>query len=95
MDNTNSRLQAIKGMIERGDAQSAIGALHAFIDEDSGQSYVPYYLLGNAYRKLGDWQGAINNYLEAEARAPHCPAASARQMLEGILEFRNKDLYNQ
>ncbi|MBO5507222.1 MAG: tetratricopeptide repeat protein, partial [Bacteroides sp.] len=55
----------------------------------------PYYLLGNAYRKMGDWQQALNNYLEAIERNPESPAVSARDMLMNILNFYNKDMYNQ
>ena len=33
-------------------------------------STMDYYLLVNAYRKMGDWQQALNNYLEAIERNP-------------------------
>ena len=51
----------------------------------------PYYLLGNAYRKMGNWQQALNNYLEAIERNPESPAVSARDMIMNILNFYNKD----
>ena len=38
---------------------------------------------------------ALNNYLEAIERNPDSPAVHARQMLMDILEFYNKDMYNQ
>jgi hypothetical protein len=37
---------------------------------------------------------AINNYLEAIALDPHSPAVEAKQMLDDILNFYNKDCYN-
>ena len=44
---------------------------------------------------MGDWQQALNNYLEAIERNPESPAVSARDMIMNILNFYNKDMYNQ
>ena len=38
---------------------------------------------------------ALNNYLEAMERNPESPAAHAYQMTMDILNFYNKDMYNQ
>ena len=59
------QLQDIKTLIEQGDTERAIHALTNFIRNDAHVNDEPYYLLGNAYRKMGDWQQALNNYLEA------------------------------
>ena len=77
------QLQDIKTLIEQGDTERAIHALTNFIRNDAHVNDEPYYLLGNAYRKMGDWQQALNNYLEA------------RDMIMNILNFYNKDMYNQ
>lgn len=53
-----------------------------------------YYKLGNEYRKKGDWQMAINNYMEAIALDPNSPAVQAKEMLDDILNFYHKDYYN-
>lgn len=53
-----------------------------------------YYQQGNEYRRQGDWQHAINCYMEATAIDPDSPAQEARKMLEDILNFYNKDAYN-
>ena len=53
-----------------------------------------YYKLGNEYRKKGDWQMAINNYMEAIALDPDSPAVQAKEMLDDILNFYHKDYYN-
>ena len=38
---------------------------------------------------------ALNNYLEAIDLNPESPAVHAREMIMNILEFYNKDMYNQ
>jgi len=53
-----------------------------------------HYELGNRHRRAGDWQQAINHYLEAIALDPDSPAVEAKQMLDDILNFYNKDCYN-
>ena len=46
-----------------------------------------YYRLGNEYRKQGNWQMALNNYMEAIALDPESPAVQAKEMLDQILSF--------
>ena len=53
-----------------------------------------YYQRGNAFRKQGDWQHAIDNYLEAIALDPASPAVQAKEMIDNILNYYNKDMYN-
>ena len=38
-----------------------------------------YYKRGNEFRKRGNWQEALNNYLEAIALDPDSPAAEAKK----------------
>ena len=52
------------------------------------------YLQGNAWRKKGNWQMAMNNYLEAIRLNPDSPARQALEMASEILAFYNKDMYN-
>ena len=56
---------------------------------------IPWFLKGNAYRKLGETRLALNSYLEAIAINPDSPAQSAYNMMIQILDFYNKDMYNQ
>ena len=44
--------------------------------------------------KEGKWQQAMNSYLEAIALNPHSPAVEAKEMLDSIMEFYCKDIYN-
>ena len=53
-----------------------------------------YYKLGNKYRRKGDWKKAIDNYMEAIALDPNSPATEAKRMLDDILAYRCKDMYN-
>jgi tetratricopeptide (TPR) repeat protein len=53
-----------------------------------------YYQLGNKYRKAGNWQMALNNYMEAIDLDANSPAVEAKKMLEDILNFYDKDSYN-
>jgi len=53
-----------------------------------------YYQQGNEYRRQGNFQEAINSYLEAIALDPDSPAVEAKKMLDEILNFYNKDAYN-
>lgn len=53
-----------------------------------------FYQQGNDYRRKGDWQHAIDCYLEAISLDPLSPAVEAKQMLDSILGFYCKDMYN-
>ena len=88
------KLIIIKELIKEGQLETAIEQLSQDIQLDSTDDE-PYYLLGNAYRKQGNWQLALNNYLEAMERNPESPAVQAHQMMMDILNFYNKDMYNQ
>lgn len=88
------KLIIIKELIREGQLETAIEQLSQYIQTNSTDDE-PYYLLGNAYRKQGNWQLALNNYLEAIERNPDSPAVQAHQMMMDILNFYNKDMYNQ
>lgn len=53
-----------------------------------------YFRLGNEYRQKGDWQHALNNYMEAIELDPNSSAVEAKKMLEDVLNFYHKDAYN-
>ena len=89
------RLDAIEVVLRDGSPDEAIRLLLEYIASCGTPSDKAFYLLGNAYRKKGDWQGAINNYLEAMAINPDSPARNAYTIANEILDFYNKDMYNQ
>ena len=53
-----------------------------------------WYRLGNEHRRKGDWQHAMECYMEAIELHAQSPAVEAKQMLENIMNFYNKDAYN-
>ena len=53
-----------------------------------------WYKKGNEYRRLSDGKHALDSYMEAIELDPNSPAVEAKQMLEDILNFYNKDAYN-
>lgn len=91
----NNILQNINQLIRDGQIGLATEQLHRLLTLPDGKTAQVYYLLGNAYRKQGNWQNALNSYQEAIALDPDSPATDARRMIMDILEFYNKDMFNQ
>ena len=88
-------LIAIKALISQGEVEQAISLLDQYLQTDSPQQDEAFYLRGNAYRKQGNWQQALNNYRYAIDLNPESPAKEAHRMVIDILNFYNKDMYNQ
>ena len=82
----------ISALLARDRADEAIALMESY---DGPMDDALYYLLGNAWRKKGNWQMAMNNYLEAIRLNPESPAAQALEIANEILDFYNKDMYNQ
>lgn len=93
--NKMDQFKPIKELISQGDVDSAIQLLDKYLLTSSAGKDEAYYLLGNAYRKQGNWQKALNNYQSAIELNPDGPAMQARKMVMDILNFYNKDMYNQ
>ena len=53
-----------------------------------------YYQIGNQHRRNGNYQEAINAYMEAVDIDPQSPAAHALRMLQDIMNYYCKDMYN-
>ncbi|MDR0976230.1 MAG: tetratricopeptide repeat protein [Prevotellaceae bacterium] len=89
-----NQLQSIKDRIDEGEIGEAITRLNTYISTEPSHHDEAFYLLGNAYRKQGDWQQALNNYSRAIDLNPDSPAREARRMVMDILNYYNKELYN-
>ena len=53
-----------------------------------------WYQQGNEARKRGLWHEAINAYIQAIELDPDSPAVEAKRMLDDIMAFYCKDMYN-
>ena len=85
----------IQALLDAHKADEAIALLDDYRAGGGRMDDTLYYLLGNAWRKKGNWQMAINNYLEALHLNPDSPARQALEIANDILDFYNKDMYNQ
>ncbi|MDO4930754.1 MAG: hypothetical protein Q4E59_06445 [Bacteroidales bacterium] len=82
----------IKEKLDNGETEEALALIEQGLQ--AGDDAYLYYLKGNAHTKAADWRQAINAYLRAEELEPDGPATEAKRLLNQILEFYNKDLYN-
>ena len=102
------QLTTIRQLIYNGKVEEALAALDLLLHSDNStataaeeataalrQQAEAYYLRGNAYRKLSNWQAALNDYQRAIDLDPESPAQQARRMVIDILNFYHKDMYNQ
>lgn len=89
------QLEQIRERLWRNEVDEVIKELDALLVSDFPQKDLAYYLRGNAWRKQADWQRALNDYQRAADLNPDSPAVNARRALLDILEFYNKDMYNQ
>ena len=89
------QLTLIKEHLRQNQVAEAIDALDALLQSDFPHKDQAYYLRGNAHRKQADWRRALDDYPCASDRNPRSPAVEARRALLDILEFYNKDMFNQ
>ena len=87
--------ERIRNLLATEKADEAISEIERFRSAGGTMDDELFYLLGNAWRKKGNWQMAMNNYLEAVNLNPKSPAQQALDIANEILDFYNKDMYNQ
>ena len=85
--------KSIQLLLEEGSAEEVLKVTQSCLSKGADDEI--YYLRGNAFMRLQNWQGAIECYLEALALNPESPARETMQMAEDILNFYNKDIYGQ
>ena len=85
----------VKALLDAHKADEAIRLLEKYQADGGAMDDTLYYLLGNAWRKKGNWQMAMNNYLEAVHMNPSSPAQQALDIANEILDFYNTDMYKQ
>ena len=85
----------LRALLDAHDPDGAIALVEEYRSGGGVMDDELFYLLGNAWRKKGSWQMAMNNYLEAIHLNPDSPAQQALESANEILAFYNKDMYNQ
>ncbi|MBR5043499.1 MAG: tetratricopeptide repeat protein [Bacteroidales bacterium] len=85
----------IQALLDAHEVDEAIALLDGYRAGGGPMDDTLYYLQGNAWRKKGNWQMAMNNYLAAVNLNPDSPAKQALEIAGDILAFYNKDMYNQ
>ena len=79
-------METIKQLITDGKTDEAIRLLDEYIEKNTSS---------DAYRKKGDIRQALNNYLTAMELNSDSPAQIAHDQLISIMNFYNKDMFNQ
>lgn len=87
-------MEEIRELLRENRIEEALRKLDAILEKEPASDEA-FYLRGNAYRKLGNFQMALNNYLSAMELNPDSPARQAHDMLMEILDFYYKEMYNQ
>lgn len=91
---TNAALENIRSALSDGHTNEALSLVEELLLQDK-QNPTLLYLQGKAYMKKSDWPNALNAFLRAEQADPDSPAKECRAMLDEIMAFYNKDMYNQ
>lgn len=87
-------MEEIKQLLLENRIEDAIAILKDFTRENPSNDEA-WYQLGRAYYKLGEVRQALNSYLSAMELNPESPAKQAYDMAIKVLDFYNKDMYNQ
>lgn len=90
-----TQIEIIKILIEKGKIVEATVELDKYLRSSADDKDQAYYIYGNMCRKNSDWQGALNNYKRAIEINPNSPAVHAYRSILDILNFYNKEMYNQ
>lgn len=89
------QLQTIREWIESGEIDKATKALDEYLLSEGTDKDEAYYLYGHIFRKRGNWQSALNSYRKAMDLNAKSPAVQAYRSILDILNYYNKDMYNQ
>ena len=85
--------EKIKKEIDLGHIEKANNMVEEALTNNENDAFL-HYLKGSIFMKKGDWQQATNSFLRSEELDAESPAVEVRKMLNDIMNFYNKDLYN-
>lgn len=92
--NKKDTFQAISEALDTNNLQKAEALLQDF-HNSSAPDATSYYLQGKIHMKRSQWGKAMSSFRHSEELEPGGPAKECRLMLEDIMAFYNKDMYNQ
>lgn len=90
----DKELQKIKEVLSQDYSEEMVASLTEYIGSHP-DSEEAHFLLGNAYRKNEQWGDALNAYQRAIEINPDSPAQLAYKSIIEVLDFYNKDMFNQ
>ncbi len=92
--NQEQSLSTISQAIDSGHLAEAMQQMQDHVCH-YGASASYYCLEGKLHLKHSNWRNAQNAFLRAQALDPQSPASEYLSMLRSIMDFYNKDMYNQ
>lgn len=84
----------IEEKINGGDIEYSIKLLNKMLSGGPDDEQI-FILLGKAYQKQALWHEAMNNYQNAIEINPQSTALELKKMIVDIMNFYNKDMFNQ
>lgn len=90
----DAKLKILKDRLSKDYSEEVLTALQSYVAShpDCDEAY---FLLGNAYRRNERWGDAMNAYQQAMDLNPESPAQLAYRSIVEVLDFYNKDMFNQ
>ena len=88
------RYEDIELLLASGRLPEALAMIEVALAHEGDDARM-LFLKGRAMMKVSRWGDAISCFLKAETLDPNGPARESRMMLNDILDFYNKDMYNQ
>ena len=86
-------LKQAEELLKAGCVDQAERLVDAALAQGADEAH-SYYLKGKICMKRSDWSGSLENFRRSAALEPDGPAADSCTMIEEILNFYHKDMYN-
>lgn len=92
--NSVTSYEVIGQATEQGKLADALSQIEQHLQETPGDAHL-HYLRGNVFMKRGEWGAAMSCFKHAASLDAESPATEVLAMLTDIMNFYNKDMYNQ
>lgn len=93
------QIERIRELIGEGTPDEAIRLVNKLLADDEElhekEKSSLLYWKGLAYMKYSDWKRALDCFMQSQEFDAESPAVEAKQMLMDIMNFYNKDMFNQ